>query len=119
MAKFYVYTLSYPQDMGGDVFYVGKGSGKRLYNYFASGSSSPNGANWELCDIFKSIHAANLIPIGAKVFETDDEQEAYDKEYELMLEYGSQLVNRRIERTIVKPPSAVHTRQAAGVSLGL
>jgi hypothetical protein len=28
---YYVYTLSYPEEMGGAVFYVGKGSGNRLF----------------------------------------------------------------------------------------
>lgn len=101
MAKFYVYTLSYPQNMGGQVFYVGKGSGDRLQSYLSSGEAFSNGANWRVGEVFRSIHAANLIPIAAKVFETDNEQEAYDREYELMLKYGSQLVNKRIKRTIV------------------
>ena len=28
---YYVYTLSYPEEMGGAVFYVGKGSGNRIF----------------------------------------------------------------------------------------
>jgi len=28
---YYVYTLSYPEEMGGAVFYVGKGSGNRVF----------------------------------------------------------------------------------------
>ena len=28
--KYYVYTLAYPEEMGGAIFYVGKGTGKRM-----------------------------------------------------------------------------------------
>lgn len=79
--KFYVYTLSHD----GWVFYVGKGSGQRMdsHRYLAE-----KGANLKLYDFIRELWAEGGDYEAARVFETDDEEEALTHEQRLIDEYG-------------------------------
>lgn len=97
MSKFYVYTLAYPEQMGGAVFYVGKGQGDRMYVHEKDALVIKRGATMgkALRAVLCSILNSGQRPITTKIFETDDEQEAYDEEHRLITRYGDQLVNTR------------------------
>ena len=93
MPKYYVYTLSYPPRMGGAVFYVGKGSGKRIdrHEYVAK-----SGKDYSACaDAIRAVWDAGHQIVKAKVYQTDDELEAMAKEREIIASYGlSNLTNK-------------------------
>lgn len=81
--KYYVYTLN---NAGGVPFYVGKGSGRRMYihEWNVKNGNLPNGSNKHL---FNKIN--NLDKIEYRIeFESDNEQECYDKEIQLIKKYG-------------------------------
>lgn len=100
MSKFYVYTLAYPEQMGGAVFYVGKGTCDRLYIHEKDALVVKRGASMgkKLRAVLCSILNSGQRPVTTKVFETDDPQAAYDEEYRLFGEYGDQIVNVRRHR---------------------
>lgn len=83
--KFYVYTLSH----NGIVFYVGKGSKRRMYIHeqkFRKGIKSNN--NTSLFEKIKSIiESGNSIEY-KKIFETDIETDAYKVEVETIENLG-------------------------------
>jgi hypothetical protein len=83
--KFYVYTLSH----NGTIFYVGKGSKRRMYIHeyrFRKGIKSNN--NTSLFEKIKSIiESGNSIEYN-KVFETDIEIDAYKIEFETIKSLG-------------------------------
>lgn len=88
MVKFYVYLLI---DGRTDViFYVGKGSGKRMYKHvvIARGNSVLCRRNPKLYNKIKSILANGSEVKYRMVLETDDEQEALNKEVETIKFYG-------------------------------
>lgn len=82
MPKFYVYTLSYPPEMGGHVFYVGKGKGKRMDEHETEAARIK--ASGCKVDAIRMIWAAGYQVVKAKVCETDDEDEALRTEYDLL-----------------------------------
>lgn len=87
--SFYVYELIDPRN--GQVFYVGKGRGNRLD---AHEKEARAGRISRKCDVIRSIEAAGLAVSKRKIGSFDDEQEAYDREAELVEEYGlAQLTN--------------------------
>lgn len=95
MPKFYVYTLSYPPQMGGAVFYIGKGSGNRMHEHekHARKELAYNPGSYET---IRSIIERGEHVVATKVFETDNECEAYQEEARAMLRYGMEnLTNRR------------------------
>lgn len=98
MAKFYVYTLAYPEQMGGAVFYVGKGTGGRMHThevYAANGETGPR------ADAIRAIWDAGYQIVKAKVYQTDDEQAAFDEEARLIAAHClSPLTN---QKKLVKP----------------
>ena len=79
---FYVYEL---RDETGAVFYVGKGSGRRMYAHqfkAAAGERSPKARR------IRSIIKAGGKVISVKVFETNDERAAIAEEVRLIAFYG-------------------------------
>lgn len=82
------YELIDPQT--GIVFYVGKGKNKRMYSHFNTVKNGKNLRNKKLNNKLKKLIKENLKPIYKKVFETDIEQEAFDKEIELIAFYGKE-----------------------------
>lgn len=80
--RFYVYELS---DETGAVFYVGKGSGRRMWDHkykAVSGQKTPR------ADRIRAILARGGTIQMAKVFVTDDEVAAYAEEVRLIAFYG-------------------------------
>lgn len=90
MKKYYVYMLAYPESMGGAVFYVGKGTGYRVSSHEAE---TRNGGTSKKHDIIRSIWNAGEQVVKDIVFETDDEQEAFTHESELIKRHASILAN--------------------------
>jgi len=88
--KFYVYVYRDPRPRKGlQPVYVGKGTGDRDTSHWLRGSH-----NKPLQDFMSHVRLVGLTPICQRVFETDDEQEAFTKEIELIALYG-----RRISKT--------------------
>lgn len=88
LPRFYVYTLAYPD---GRVFYVGKGSGKRIDCHERD---ARKGVSTYKCRIIRKIWAGGGELIKTIVFRTDDEQEAFATEKRLIAAYGRKsLVN--------------------------
>lgn len=89
---FYVYTLSAPPEMGGAVFYVGKGVDNRidLHECAAKGGSRHSAC----INVIRQIWAEGRQVVKVKVLETTDENKAFDEERRLIAFYGSSLVNR-------------------------
>lgn len=72
MAKYYVYTLSYPPEMGGAVFYVGKGKAGRIKFHEAQARKGERGERY---DVIRAIWQAGHQVVGQVIHESDDEGE--------------------------------------------
>ena len=81
---FYVYVYRDPrQRKDRQPVYVGKGTGGRDLSHWSRGSH-----NKPLQDFLSHLRGANLEPICERVFETENEKEAFDKEVDLIKLYG-------------------------------
>ena len=81
---FYVYVYRDPrQRKDRQPVYVGKGTGDRDLSHWSRGSH-----NKPLQDFLSHLRGANLEPICERVFETENEKEAFDKEVDLIKLYG-------------------------------
>lgn len=84
--KYYVYTLAYPD---GTVFYVGKGTGRRvhLHELYAARSDEMIKylyLNDRKCSVIRQIWASNEQVKKDILYETDNEQDAYLYEWTLI-----------------------------------
>jgi len=79
--KYYVYALSYPESMGGHVFYIGKGKRNRISSHEWQ---AKKGAKSYKCNVIRKIwaRAENVVRSILAFFET--EQEAYEYEKALI-----------------------------------
>jgi len=86
--EYYVYQLIDPRT--NDIFYIGKGQEKRMYQHVdaVKRNKIPNGSNTKLGNKIKKILILGLKIKYKKVFITEIEQEAYDKEKQLIKEIG-------------------------------
>ena len=80
--KFYVYELIDPD---GKVFYVGKGSRHRWNKHRAN---AERGQRTKLYDRIREIWKSGNDFSRRKIFQTNDEQEAFTKEIEMIAFYG-------------------------------
>jgi len=85
-SMFYTYELIDPRN--NKVFYVGKGKDKRMYSHYFAAKSGKDLINTKLGNKLKKLIKENLKPIYKKVLETNNEQEAFNKEVELIAKYG-------------------------------
>jgi hypothetical protein len=86
--SFYVYILCRPDKRapgGGRAFYVGKGSGGRIYDHEAE---ARKGHACYKCRVIRKVWSQGGTIQRYTVFVTDDEQEAYDEEKRLIASYG-------------------------------
>lgn len=85
--KWYVYSLNDPET--NIPFYIGKGQRYRMYNHYYNTKKHkiPNG-NFRLYDKIRNIIDSDKSINYKIIFQTDDEKEAYDKEFELIQEIG-------------------------------
>jgi hypothetical protein len=85
--KWYVYTLNDPET--NIPFYVGKGQRYRMYNHYYNVKKHkiPNG-NFRLYEKIKSIINSGKSIEYKIVFSSNDEKEAYDREFQLIQEIG-------------------------------
>lgn len=86
--KYYVYTLIDPRT--DQIFYVGKGCGARMYRHVSDvrNGKIANHSNLKLSNKIKKILSLKLRVNYNKVFITLNENEAYNKEKELIKEIG-------------------------------
>lgn len=81
---FYVYVYRDPRPTkGNQPVYVGKGTGDRDISHWSKGSH-----NKPFQDFLSHIKRRGLAAVCQRVFETEDEQEAFAKEKELIALYG-------------------------------
>ena len=83
MKRFYVYLLC--DSRTSDVFYVGKGSGNRLLSHL---SAMRRGSVLAVHRKIRLIQSEGARVILQKIFETDDEQQAYREEENWIAFYG-------------------------------
>ena len=82
--KFYVYVYRDPRpSKNSQPVYVGKGTGDRDLSHWSRGSH-----NKPLQDFLSHLRGRNMTALVERVFETDDEQEAFAKEMQLIELYG-------------------------------
>ena len=82
--KFYVYVYLDPRPLKlNQPVYVGKGTGDRDLSHWSRGSH-----NKPLQDFLSHLRGRNMTALVERVFETDDEQEAFAKEMQLIELYG-------------------------------
>ncbi len=80
--KHYVYTLAYPESMGGAVFYVGKGMGKRIDQHELE-AQRENPVNPYKCNVIRNIWASGEQVVKTKLAHFDTHEEAI--QYEIAL----------------------------------
>ena len=82
--QFYVYVYLDPRPVKlNQPVYVGKGTGDRDLSHWSRGSH-----NKPLQDFLSHLRGRNMTALVERVFETDDEQEAFAKEMQLIELYG-------------------------------
>lgn len=119
--KYYVYTLAYPEEMGGATFYVGKGTGKRMLIHEIYAARSDDNIreyyrNVEKCRVIREIWANGGQVKREIVFETDDESEAFAYEWALIhmvhRERGLTNVNHTGQtKSVYRPPKLPTTEE--------
>lgn len=88
MGKYYVYGLIDPRDQ--KIKYVGKGCGNRMYNHVRQVvNHSVKDKNYTKYNAIKEILKEFDNLCYEKLFETDDELEAYKKEKELIIKHNT------------------------------
>lgn len=87
MSRFYIYELIDPRD--GAVFYVGKGSGRRIHNHEAE---ARRGAHSRKCERIREIWAAGSQVVHAVVYRFTDENDALQAEFHLIERHGLDLL---------------------------
>lgn len=111
--NFYVYTLSYPPEMGGAVFYVGKGCKSRIKNHLVQ---AQKGAQSEKCDIIRKILNGRGKVIENKVAVFDFEADAYEFEEQLIVSIGrDRLAN--CDHRVMGPRTGIAKWQMVGRSI--
>jgi LEM3-like protein len=113
--KYYVYTLAYPEEMGAAIFYVGKGTGKRMLVHEIYAARSDDNIreyyrNTEKCRVIREIWANGGQVKREIVFETDDEFEAFAYEWALIhmvhRERGLTNINHTGQtKSVYRPPN--------------
>jgi len=88
MKYYYTYELIDPRT--DQVFYVGKGQDKRMYSHFLRVKKGYFLENKHLENKLQQLVKENLNPKYRIVFKTIEEQEAYNKEIELIKYYGKE-----------------------------
>ncbi|HEU5226940.1 MAG TPA: GIY-YIG nuclease family protein [Ktedonobacteraceae bacterium] len=75
----YVYTLAYPESMGGQIFYVGRGTGHRI-NAHEREARKGETCNPRKVDIIRAIwnHGEQVVRNKVAFFDTDEEAALYE-----------------------------------------
>lgn len=83
--EFYAYELAYPENMGGAVFYVGKGSGQRIDEHE---KETKRGGDFPRHIIIRQIWEAGEQIVKRKVQENITQDMAFELEKQLIKKYG-------------------------------
>lgn len=89
--RFYVYVLARPD---GSPFYVGKGTGDRVFHH---DSEARRGCRCHKCNVIRKIWKQGGQVLRYIVFETDDEQEAFAYECELIALYKRETLTNQTD----------------------
>jgi hypothetical protein len=81
---FYVYVYYHPET--NLPFYIGKGTGTRYLKHLSE--TKENTENYKKWAVIQGLRNKGLEPIIKKVFETDNEDDAYNEELKLIKLYG-------------------------------
>lgn len=84
LKPFYVYTLAYPESMGGAIFYVGKGKGNRIDMHEVDAREHKHVDNPLKLATIREIWACGEEVTKRKVAEFENEMDAYMYEWALM-----------------------------------
>lgn len=87
---FYIYIYYHPQTK--QPFYVGKGSSDRYKKHLTE--TKENTENYKKWAYIQGLRNKGLEPIIEKVFNTDNEEQAYLEETRLILHYGRQDIDK-------------------------
>ena len=116
--KYYVYGLTDPRT--NEIKYIGKGSGNRMFIHLNKTKLGKiEGNNYTKFNALKEILDAGWTDIAyAKLFETDNEAEAYLKETDLIEKYNTLVPDGWNLLRDNKPPSpSKETRKKIGKTL--
>ncbi len=86
--EYYVYGLYYPETMGGRCFYIGKGSGKRIYRHEAEARGRFKESNPYKCNVIRKIWAHDEKVVKTKLAHFSDEKDAFLYETALIFLMG-------------------------------
>jgi hypothetical protein len=84
--KYYVYELW--DIIKNELFYVGKGCGKRSYSHTSKSNLAKSDSNQFKKNVIRKMLLENNKPVTKYVFRTDDELSAYIEETRLIMLYG-------------------------------
>ena len=107
MKIYYVYTLAYPQSMGGAIFYVGKGTENRINVHEIE---ARHGYSSKKHNAIRSILDAGEQVVKSIVFETDNERVAYKRENELIKLHAPTLANVIANPLVVRIKTVLPSR---------
>jgi hypothetical protein len=110
--KYYVYTYAYPVSMGGAIFYVGKGTGNRIYAHEWDAKTSWDGS--EKAQAIRRIWDKGEEVVKSIVFRSDDSKEAREYEQRLIAEIGFEsLTNQRLNKNASTQPLTRYRKDEA------
>jgi len=87
---FYVYVYYHPET--NMPFYIGKGTGTRYMKHLSE--TKENTENYKKWAVIQGLRNKGLEPVIKKVFETDNEDVAYDEETKLIKLYGRRDIDK-------------------------
>lgn len=119
--EWYVYVIEWPVELGGTVFYVGKGKGRRMWRHLETAKRPYNGrAARCLYLLLNALLSVGMAPNVRKVFETDSEIEALEEERRLIAFYpDGSLLNTQKRGSLGMASRQTYDEEAANALIAL